>query len=225
MIFVTGDTHGSIDSGKLSSSSLEKLTKNDYLIICGDFGFVWYGDNRDDKYLNWLESLPYTVLFVDGNHENFDALNTYKIELWHGGHVQFIRPHVIHLMRGEIFNIENKTFFSFGGAKSTDKMYRQEHISWWEQEMPSDAEYDNAFYNLDRVHWKVDYVITHATSDTILGKIAPYYKHDKLTNFLHVIDSKLEYKKWYFGHYHLDDDVDRKHTLLYDKVCVVGEDI
>lgn len=47
MIFITGDTHGGIDIKKLSSRNFpkgKKLTKNDFLIITGDFGFVWSGN-------------------------------------------------------------------------------------------------------------------------------------------------------------------------------------
>lgn len=50
----------------------KNLTKNDYLRITGDFGFVWDGSKTDEYWLNWLNKKPYTVLFVDGNHENFE---------------------------------------------------------------------------------------------------------------------------------------------------------
>ena len=53
------------------------MTKADYMIVCGDAGLVWNGDKSDDPQLDRLEALPFTVLFVDGNHENFDALNEY----------------------------------------------------------------------------------------------------------------------------------------------------
>ena len=64
-------------------------------IILGDFGGVWFGDERDDEALDWLEGLPFTVAFVSGNHENYDALARYPVETWHGGRVQPIRPHVL----------------------------------------------------------------------------------------------------------------------------------
>ena len=42
-IFVTGDIHASYDIAKLSESCFNTagLTKDDYVIICGDFGLVW----------------------------------------------------------------------------------------------------------------------------------------------------------------------------------------
>ena len=97
-----------------------EMTKDDYMIVCGDAGLVWHGDKSDDPQLDRLEALPFTVLFVDGNHENFDALNEYPVEQWHGGKVHKIRPHVIHLMRGQAFELQGRTFFTMGGAQSHD---------------------------------------------------------------------------------------------------------
>ena len=44
MIFVTGDTHGEHDIHKLNTIGFPEqkgLTRDDYVIICGDFGGVW----------------------------------------------------------------------------------------------------------------------------------------------------------------------------------------
>lgn len=43
-IYVTGDIHLNHDSAKLNSTFFpegKNLTKNDYVIICGDCGFTW----------------------------------------------------------------------------------------------------------------------------------------------------------------------------------------
>ena len=50
MIYVTGDTHIDQDISKLNAKSFPKqkdLTKNDYVIICGDFGGVWFGNHKE----------------------------------------------------------------------------------------------------------------------------------------------------------------------------------
>ena len=102
MIYATGDLHGnSLRFQPQYFPEQSEMTKDDYMIVCGDFGCVWNGDKSDDPQLDRLEALPFTVLFVDGNHENFDALNEHPLEQWHGGRVNKIRPHVIHLMRGQ----------------------------------------------------------------------------------------------------------------------------
>ena len=115
MIYITGDCHGKFE--KLSEESFPEqrsMDKKDFVIITGDFGGVWEKDQEDEiekQKLDWLEKLPFTTLFVDGNHENFDRLDAYPIETWHGGEVQRVRPSVIHLMRGQIFTIDGASFF------------------------------------------------------------------------------------------------------------------
>ncbi len=96
------------------------MTRDDFMIICGDFGGVWEGGKKDARSLDRLENLPFTTLFVSGNHENFDLLRKYPIEEWNGGKVQRIRPHVIHLMRGQVFDLQGYSFFTMGGARSHD---------------------------------------------------------------------------------------------------------
>ena len=107
MIYATGDLHGnSLRFQPQYFPEQSEMTKDDYMIVCGDFGCVWNGDKSDDPQLDRLEALPFTVLFVDGNHENFDALNEHPLEQWHGGRVHKIRPHVIRLMRGQAFELQ-----------------------------------------------------------------------------------------------------------------------
>ena len=120
-VYVTGDTHGDW-MGRLNSNAFPEgleLTKDDYVLVLGDFG-IWDNSNREKYNLDWLEKKPWTTLFVEGNHENYDILDSLPVSEWHGGKVHFIRPSVIHLMRGQVFSIEGKTFFSFGGASSHD---------------------------------------------------------------------------------------------------------
>ena len=102
MIFITGDTHADVERFNTEIFPEQKeMTKDDYVIVLGDFGLVW--NKAESKYekhwLDWLDKKPFTTLFIDGNHENFDRLETYKSETWHGGRIQRIRPSVIHLKR------------------------------------------------------------------------------------------------------------------------------
>lgn len=78
MIYVTGDCHGNFR--RFQSEYFPEqanMTKDDTVIITGDFGGVWFSDSRDDETLDWLERLPFTLAFVCGNHENYDALERY----------------------------------------------------------------------------------------------------------------------------------------------------
>ena len=63
------------------------MTKEDYVIICGDFGGVWSKDkesNEETMLMDWLDCKSYTTLFVDGNHENFDRLKKYPARSTNG---------------------------------------------------------------------------------------------------------------------------------------------
>lgn len=208
MFFVTGDTHGRMDVHKLNTRNFpiqKELTRDDYVIVCGDFGFVWNNDKEDNWWQKWLDSRSFTTLFVDGNHENHELLDRYPVSEWNGGKVHFIRPNVIHLMRGQVFDIDGVRFFTMGGAASHDKEYRKEGMSWWAAEMPSAEEYAEAERNLDRVDWKVDYVITHDAPTSVQAYLgAGQYKADELNGFFEKLLDRLEFDTWYFGHYHVD---------------------
>ena len=109
MIYITGDTHG--EYSRFNSKNFyeqKEMTKDDYVIICGDFGGIWdvgQEGKREKYWLNWFEERPFSLLFVDGNHENFDRLKGYKEMDWNGGKVHEIRPDILHLMRGQVFEI------------------------------------------------------------------------------------------------------------------------
>lgn len=124
MIYITGDCHG--DFRRFSKEIFpeqSEMSKDDYVIICGDFGGVWNKDLESPEetwWLNWLQDKFFTTLFVDGNHENFDRLYRYPVEEWNGGKVHKIRPSVIHLMRGQVFEIDDRRIFAFGGVSSHD---------------------------------------------------------------------------------------------------------
>ncbi len=228
MIYVTGDTHGLIDFDKLSffAALNEKLTRKDYVIISGDFGGVW-GEETEES-LDEYENLPFTVLFVDGNHEDYGLLKQYPVEEWNGGKVQFVKPHVIHLMRGQVFTIVGNRIFTMGGAESHDKQYRVNRVSWWKEEIPDQQQIEEARRNLDRHNWKVDYVITHScdTYSLYVLPLSQSRREARIENdILCEFEEKLKYRHWYFGHYHIDFDVNSKKTVLYNRILKLGERI
>lgn len=224
MIYVTGDTHGNIDFMKLRIFTKDhpELTRDDYMIIAGDFGGVWSKDTLNIT-LEPYERLPFTILFVDGNHENFDLLQAFPVEEWKGGKVHKIRPNIIHLMRGQVFTIEGKTIFTFGGATSIDRYMRIENISWWAAELPTDEELEEAITNLKKYDNQVDYIITHSCDERALyypplrnpyQPLKPYPENRMLSLF----QDTVKYKHWYFGHYHVDGKLNDEKTVLYQKI-------
>lgn len=244
MIYVTGDTHGDwITRLKVDSFPEQKeMTKDDYVIVLGDFG-IWDNSKTENYNLDWLDNKPFTTLFISGNHSNYDILDNLSTKQWHGGNVNFIRPSVIHLMRGEIFNIEDKKFFTFGGASSHDikdgileigdnrikqwnkdysKMFRVNHLSWWERELPNQEEMDNGIKNLNLNDNKVDYILTHCPYTSLLKQMdggSGLYKNDILTNYLQEIKQNVDYKQWLFGHMHINQNYYwERTTCLYEQI-------
>jgi predicted phosphodiesterase len=119
MIYITGDTHGTYDVSKIFKLK-PTLTEDDYIIVLGDFGICWDNGDSDNKVRNFWNRLKCNVLFLDGNHENFNLLNRYHVNERFGGKVQELGKRITHLMRGQVFEIEGRTFFTMGGAASHD---------------------------------------------------------------------------------------------------------
>lgn len=223
MIFITGDTHGgeSLDSRKINTKNWpeqKQCTKTDTLIITGDFGYIWDGTKSDQCWLDKLNEKKLTVCFVDGNHENFRILNQYPIVEWKGGRVHQIRESVFHLMRGETYTIEGKTFFVLGGADSHDKQYRILGSSWWPEEIPSKEELMHARQTLDRINWKVDYILTHTCPSKQVMTLGFQPPQHTFQRFLDEMACRMEFKHWYFGHFHRDVVLDEQFSCLYQTI-------
>ncbi len=243
-IYITGDIHGNLRRFQPEVFyEQEMLTKEDIVLVCGDLGLIWYGNEQDDESLDWLEQRPFTTAFVTGNHENYDALRKYPLEEWNGGNIRRIRPSVILLERGQIFSLGGKRFFAMGGASSHDiqdgilepddphfeqkqrdlearnAMYRVNHLSWWAEELPSVEEYQTARANLDKAGWEVDYIITHCCPTTVQDELSGgFYKADALTDFLEEVSQRCRFRYHFFGHYHIDRVIREKYVLLYEQI-------
>lgn len=224
MIFITGDTHGDIDAGKLGTRRFpeqKSLTREDFLIILGDFGAVWYDGPKDNYMLKWHESKPYTTLFIGGNHENYQALSAFPVEIWNGGRIRRVRPHVYQLLNGQVFTLEGQRFFTMGGATSTDRALRREGVSWWPGEEPDDEDYEEAKRNLSGCGYEVDYVLTHTIPKRAYKMIASGRPDtgSRVEAYLDGLAERLKYRQWYAGHLHQDRVVvEMRLRLMYGDI-------
>lgn len=228
MIYITGDTHIPIDIHKLSTSNFGEqkvLTKEDVVIICGDFGCVWDNSKEEMYWRKWLDNKSFTTLFVDGNHENFPLLYKFDEVDKYGGKVRQIGSSIFHLKRGEVYTIHGKSFFCMGGASSHDKNLRIPYRDWWPEEIPSKEELEHAVDVLDDHEWRVDYIISHCAPKKTQERIADWYENDPLTSFFQFVDENTIFSHWYFGHYHVDKDIDEKHTALYQRIIPLSQEV
>jgi len=225
MVCITGDVHGEYD--RFLRNDIKSLKKNDSIIICGDFGFIWSGDKKEEQILQKIGTRKHNTYFIDGVHENFELLNSYPIVDFHGGKAQIISGKLVHLMRGEIYTFEGKTFLCFGGGTSPDKELRQANQMWWEEETPTLSEMENATKNLKKYGNKVDYVLTFETTSR-LKKILSMnfdgsggYDITPLNTFFEHMRENITYDHWFFGCHHTDKNLTPYQTCVYNDMLIL----
>ena len=230
-VYITGDTHGDIDIHKLSHQNWKEgatLSREDFLIIAGDFGLVWNGRSNDRWWQRWLNDKPWTTLFIDGNHENHDMLDEMPTSEMFGAPVHKIMPNIIHLMRGYVYDIptnnedETISVLTMGGARSIDKAWRTPGISWWEREIPSEEERERCLSNLKAHDDAVDFIVTHDCPSTVRQAMQyatgiPSIETDEFERWLSNLEY-CDYKRWYIGHWHVDATLDSQHVVLYNDI-------
>lgn len=229
MIYLTGDIHGHHSINKLASSNFpegKKLTKNDYVVILGDFGLLWKDkpDANEEYWIDWLTTKPWTTLIVPGNHENWDRIYSLPIISKFGAPIRKYNKSIFFMERGEIYNIDDNIIFNMGGAYSIDRNVRVKDKSWWEAEVPSMHEFEHGLNNLELAGWKVDYIFGHTTSNYAIDSMfQPRWKvNDMTANFFDVVVDKTEFKKFYFGHWHEDINTE-KYRALYHNITQLGD--
>ena len=210
MIYVTGDTHGDFD--RIAHFCAQMNTKSsDIMIILGDAGINFYGGWRDLHKKEFISKLPITLFCIHGNHEQRPAtIPTYSEQEWHGGtvYVEEQFPSILFAKDGEVYDLNGMRAIVIGGAYSIDWMLRIPGQSWWPDEQPSDEVKALVEQKLNQLGWKVDVVLSH----TVPLKYEPIEifisgidqsKVDKSTEqWLDSIEDRLQYNKWYVGHYH-----------------------
>lgn len=219
MIYVTGDLHGDID--RFKSKAMRVLKKNDYLIVCGDFGFLWDGSKKEKSLLKWIGKRRYHVLFIDGTHDNLDLLADYPLAEWNGGQVREISGRLKYLCRGQVFRLEDSAVFAFGGGESKDSDHREG--SWWSAELPTQEELETARTSLSRVDGHVDYIITHQCSRQIKTFLTMNDNDvNVLDTFFDEVRERCKYKRWFFGSYHINKVIPPREVALYDAVIPIN---
>lgn len=217
MLYITGNMHG--EMARFEDSRLRKLKKGDTLIVCGDFGFLWDGGPKEEKNLKKLGSKKYRILFVDGTHENFELLDQYPEMDWNGGKAQKINDNVLHLMRGQIYEIEGKKLFVFGGGESAEKQMYVDAGKWWEREMPSLTELREAVNHLREHEFKVDYILTHEPAPGMPAlKVNSKDSTNQLDAFFDELVKRVDYDKWFFGSLHVDRKITAKTYAVFNEV-------
>lgn len=224
MIYITGDTHGDISCFK--NPKLNRLSEKDYLIVCGDFGFIWNPESAaEKKNMEILKKKKYTICFVDGAHENFDVLNSYTPYRWKGGNAHKIADNIFHLMRGEIFTLQGKTFFVMGGGESDDADMREDGKTRWESELPNAEELKNGVSNLMDTEKSINYILTYEAptiaKDILRQRTNKNISITPLNTYLQELMKNVDYMHWYFGSLHIDLNISKKMTAVFSELIEI----
>ena len=216
-VYVIGDIHGDFNIlearfGDVRSSF--NVEKKDVLFVAGDAGFVNSYENAESKQkrIQNLNSLPFIIIVVLGNHENYDIIESFdEVSIFDGKCYKEKDVDVYYAKNGQIFNIDGYKYFTFNGGLSIDKEQRlqmQEKYGikfWWDQEI-KEEDFNEAY--MKYFSYRLDYVITHDVPTTIFNKLTQFipgrFKDQTcpLQPFLEKLYILKKYKHWYAGHYH-----------------------
>lgn len=219
MVYITGDTH---TYGLFDILDHPECRAGNTFIVAGDCGIVWdyyarFDPSRD--IINGFAKSGAKLLFVDGNHENFDKLERLPEVTMYGGPVGFVSDEIFHLKRGNLYEVEGKKILAMGGATSISK----NGVDWWPREMPSEEEI-RLLYTTVRQNRRVDYVVTHTCPLSVWGDIIvrcglKVLDIDRsLEEHLEYVRQRLSFRKWYFGHFHMDKVIGKKFRAIYNDI-------
>lgn len=237
-VYMTGDTHGQFER-VIEFCRLREVEPENTFVILGDAGLNYYGDRRDTKKKEQLATVPITFFCLHGNHEMrpSEALG-YECREYHVGQVwvEPEYPNILFAIDGEVYDFNGHSCLVIGGAYSVDKFYRLARgWSWFPDEQPSPEIKAKVERVLSERNWKIDVVLSH-TGPLKYEPIEAFLPMidqrsvDKTTElWLDEIESKLDYERWYFGHYHIEKEIDKirimhnDYTLLPREVSIMAE--
>ena len=232
MIYITGDIHGNADRLEHYCNKL-KTTIYDIIIILGDTGFNYYLNKKDDMLKRYVSELPCTFFCIRGNHEERpENIQTYHEETLNfgTGYMEDNYPNIIFAKDGNIYRFNNKNLLCIGGAYSVDKMYRIVHgWKWFKDEQLTEDEMKLITSNIIKYmeFCDIDYVLTHTCpyntrpTHLFLPDVDQSTVDDSMEKWLQHIADNIDFKRWYFGHFH-DNWNNGKYTMLYNGIIPLG---
>ena len=185
---------------------------------------VAYGNKRDQRFKQALNSLGPTLFCVYGNHEQRpNTFPSYLDKSWRGGSVWFEEayPNLLFPKDGEIFTLAGLQHLVIGGAYSVDKFYRLSRgYGWWSDEQPSEE--IKAYVEKQIASHKIDVVLSHTCpykyepTEVFLPFIDQSTVDASTEHWLDKIEDSLNYKAWFCGHWHVNKRIDKMHFLFHD---------
>jgi hypothetical protein len=142
-----------------------------------------------------LHNIKTPVWFIDGNHEDHEALKDFK---------QISNTY--HIKRGTVMDLPTGERALFmGGAASIDREFRTPGFDWFPEEVISEKDIANL------PDEPIDIVFSHTCPDCILKQVIKKRNgrsdfRDPSTTYLQVVLEKYSPPRWYFSHWHISGD-------------------
>ena len=224
MIYITGDKHREF-SGVKRFCDQQHTSTDDVLVVLGDAGINYCGEERDRSYKKYLSKFPITLFCIHGNHEMrpWHVVGMEEV-CFHGGiaYQEKDFPNIIYAIDGQVYDFAGHLCLVAGGAYSVDKYYRLERgWRWFEDEQPS-KEIKRDIRFAVQLCPQIDVVFSH----TCPQKFTPVEmfisgvdqsRVDRSTEeFLDEIEEKIAYKRWFCGHWHTDKTVQNLRFMFND---------
>ena len=77
--------------------------------------------------------------------------------------------------------------------------------------------------NLEANGNEVDFIVSHccaSSTQVLLG--GGMFQVDYLNKYLEEVRQRVKFKKWFFGHYHDNRNVNAEEILLYEQIIQIG---
>lgn len=206
-ILMVGDSHG--DKYFMRQMVLKAASNDIHTIFqLGDFGFVWPGNDESLDDLNeYAKERDVEIIFLPGNHEDWDQLDRYEIDACLSENVTLsgffpVRSNILYTGRVNTWYWNSVKFAVAGGAYSIDKQWRTPGHSWWPQEELTNDDIERLMSDVGDD--PVDVLLTHDAPtwgdfNYTLKNIPESHMHRQKMSAIHKSLSPIV---WFHGHYH-----------------------
>lgn len=245
MLYVTGDTHGD-NLGRFSfkrNPKLRGLTEDDAIVVLGDTALMWPGHEKETVYtLRQLARKPFTIIFLLGNHDNYDWAETLPQVDVFGGRMRQV------VVDGEVFSnryvIDSWTTADLSGyhcmliahakshdiqhlytsddregierAKRNKEWFRVAHRTWWPQEELDTEAIKPFIQEKGKEHF--DAILTHDCPGLFVDTWEPKLIKTQQEQYFDHLRAVLDFDVWAHGHMHWEWA--RYSDTRHDFVCI-----
>ena len=233
LVAVLGDVHGNTRWVTTRIPIIARALKNEdrkTILQCGDFLPLFFvgGDyatawrfDRVWEYLYTVEDAlaehDVTLMFIDGNHEDWEVLNAFR-KSWYerklltsvlpDGAVRSVKvtEHIWWLPRGYRWQWHDRTWLAFGGAGSPNAGLLTKGWNWWEDELITDDQVQAAV-----AQGRADVLVSHDLPSGVYMKYEEPLRHWKQEDLdtaerqrekLQVLADGVQPAEIFHGHHH-----------------------